>query len=488
MKKGLIIVLLLTLLAGVSFGDLMNNRVRLYRVPNDVLVRWTQVAMGPDGVVHVVYQADVEPNVNHPIMYLNYDGKTVSTPINLLEKPAKTQQPHIAVGSGGHIAVVWGDVGKSTVMLRSYDPVTKIWSPTFAAGTTPGFDTGEGPHEPMVAVDGAGNIHVFFWSPGPEKCYARSKINGVWENIARLTNIGNPRSKQGGLAVAPDGKVWACWREIQATSTPGILEYKTWYSKRTLTTNWAAPRKVTNLGQSSANPWMMVAPDGTPGIIQRDQPLDEGPGVIFYIKLDEQTNPIQTAMSKLVQHYSRGVFDVFGNVHIVTAAGAGDAGDGCYYNNNIGGAWNPTDLYGGYMVKAAGIAADRFGNVVVSWSDHVDNPGTDIWINSLSPIFVKTLKAPTGASMSIKTKVGRRSGGQAVYTLSWQANPETTDSIVQGYKIYMQESGGDWQVLTTVSKTTLSAPFTFQDINRKRRFAVTTVSLAGSAESDKTYF
>ena len=73
------------------------------------------------------------------------------------------------------------------------------------------------------------------------------------------------------------------------------------------------------------------------------------------------------------------------------------------------------------------------------------------------------------------------------YKLGWSANPNNTDSFLAGYKIYVQENGGSYQPLVTVSKTTLTQTFDFTDLSKKRRFAITTVNLIGG-ESDRVAF
>lgn len=50
------------------------------------------------------------------------------------------------------------------------------------------------------------------------------------------------------------------------------------------------------------------------------------------------------------------------------------------------------------------------------------------------------------------------------------------------YNIYMKEGTGSYVLLTSVTKTTFSQTIEFNDISKKRKFAITTVNL-GRGES-----
>jgi len=72
------------------------------------------------------------------------------------------------------------------------------------------------------------------------------------------------------------------------------------------------------------------------------------------------------------------------------------------------------------------------------------------------------------------------------YKFSWAINPANIPVQIVGYAIYMKEDNGDYTHLLTVSSSTLSANFTFEDLKKKRSFAFTTLGIGGT-ESEKIY-
>jgi hypothetical protein len=151
----------------------------------------------------------------------------------------------------------------------------------------------------------------------------------------------------------------------------------------------------------------------------------------------------------------------------------------------MNGFWQSQMMWGGYT-KSGGISADGFGNVAVSWSAWYGAESSDVFINSLTPITPKYFLPPVNLSVTLSLSGVRRSP-RATYKLSWNAHPNNTDNFLAGYKIYVKENAGGYQLLATVGKTTFSQSFDFTDLSKKRKFAISTVNLGGG-ESELSEF
>jgi hypothetical protein len=343
-------------------------------------------------------------------------------------------------------------------------------------------ETGWGADEPCAGVDAKDNIHVVFWHMDGGRVYGRSKINGVWENTHTFNPPWSIRGSQCALAVHPDGRVCAVWRE--KLHVGGVLDYayKTYYNKRTATEAWWADAKRATPGANShSNPWVAYAPDGTLGVVFRDL-VEEGPCEVISMVINDDNNPRELAIGTIMQHNSRIVFDSANVPHVATQLGGGDFGNGIVYANKVSGSWSEPEIFGGAMPKTPGLAAEAYGNVAVGWVNFISGSGTEIWISTLYPVVTKYFKAPSNAVMTIKLKNAHKAP-QITYSLSWAANPDNTNQYLKGYNIYISENGGAYQLLTSVDKAVFSSQFTYQDLNKKRRFGISTVSISG-AESE----
>jgi hypothetical protein len=461
LKKLVSITIGLLLLSTISFGELLNNRLKIAHVTG--VVRWSQIAFGPDGVLHCVFEENTE-GYGHPIWYVSYDGKTASAPFNVSNSMTIVgQQPYVTVNAKGMIAVVWGQVQQKSSYLRIYDPVQKIWLPIETA------QQDIGAHEPSVALDSEGNVHITTFNEDG-RVYARSKINGVWEEPKRLNSN---RAKDPMVAIGKDGRVWASWRENMGN------EYKLRYSKRTKDTSWAAMTKVNDSGASISHPSISVGPDNAPWIAAGDVEA-EGGAMVFVLKYDDRANfwNREEAIGLIAQHYPRIAIDKNNIPHVASQWGAGDSGNGILYTNKVGGSWKPLQFLVSSQPKVPGIAADAFGNVVVCFSS-IESDGSDVWIDSLSPVSAKHFYPPVNLTSSVQIKSLKKSPS-ITYNLGWSANSDNNAQYLEGYNIYAKSSSGGYELLLSVAKSVFSATFTFEDLSKKRQFGIATVSLSGA--------
>jgi hypothetical protein len=467
MKKVLFGGLILLLFFTTALPATMGNKVVVAHVGGKV--RWSQVALGADGIAHLVFVEILDEDVRNPLFYVSYDGQKSSTPLMLTRSlDTFAMQPHIAANSRGQVVAVWSEPRDDSIFMRILDPLTNTWGAEERV-------TNWGVDEPSVAIDKDGNVHVFFYDSGDGRCYVKSKINGVWERESLLSR-GDVRCVQGNVVLAKDGTVWACWLQ-QACN--GNCEYKTHYRKRLPgSTTWTPQSWVNETGLSQERPNIGVGPNGIPWVTWQD--VDPGESTqVAICKLDESSNPMELITGRWTQHYPRVAVDINNNVHLAIPQGAGDEGDGMLYKNDIGGGWSAGQELPGPWTKAGAISADDFGNVAVSVSAFFQANGSDVLLYSLEAISPKYFLPPVNLSVTVVMS-SLKVSPKVTYNLSWNANPENNEAYLNGYKIYRKENTGSYQLLTSVTKSTFSQSQEFTDLSKKRKFAISTVNLGGA--------
>ncbi|MCP2605301.1 hypothetical protein NLC29_04015, partial [Candidatus Aminicenantes bacterium AH-873-B07] len=435
--------------------------------------KWGQVAFGPDGIVHIVWEEDYHDKPGSDIFYVYYDGEQFSEPYNLTDTPnIECERPYICTSPKGQIIVVWNQGDGEKIGLREYDPQQKKWLPIEYISKNLGGE------EAAVGADKDGNIYVIWFSEG--RAYSRSKIDGKWEDIFRMSSV--RRSTQVGIAVGKNGRVWAIWREKQANG-----EYKIYYRKRTKKSKWSKAKEMNFGGASQSRPHIAIGPDNVPVVVYSD--VDVGyEREIWLCTIDEKENPRELVIGAALQHYPRLAIDIEGNKHIVWQIGPGDYGKGIRYINNIGGTWNEPQLmpYSGGSPRVPGISADAFGNVAIVWESSIPGRDKEIWFSSLYPVTPKKFLPPINLNVSISIN-SLKKDIEVTYNLSWEPNPENDDDFIKGYNIYKREDSGEFKLFVKLSKNTYSVSFTFTNLQNKIQFGISTVSLSG-AESEIVVF
>jgi hypothetical protein len=466
MKKISLILGFLVLGLNFAFGQQMSEPFNVsHSATNE---KWAQVAMGPNGEVHMVWGEGTEAGQEgDDVIYVKYDGKEWRAPLRLKKTVGiPAERPYIYCNAKGVIAVVWDEDGYTT--LRVYDPVQTKW----LEPETISDAQGRGVNEQWVTVDLDGNIYAFWFSKSEGKVHSRSKINGVWEDVKRMSSPAF--STQVCVAAGDDGRIWALWRE-----KGGDGNYKIRYTKRTASTPWSGSKIMNSAGTSQAHPGLAIGPDDIPYVVYGDQVNEGAPTTIYICKLDEITNSLEVVTGSDLLHYPRIAFDAYGNKHVAVQRGTGDNGEGIKYTNNIGGHWSPAVVMAnsGGLTKLPGIASDPFGNVALVWA-----AGGEAWFSSLYPVVAKKLYPPINLTGSLGF------APNPTYTLNWEANPLNNIQHIKAYNIYKKEEGdADFQLLLKVSKTSTSASFSFPEVKPTIQFGITVVGVNG-AESGAAIF
>ena len=58
--------------------------------------------------------------------------------------------------------------------------------------------------------------------------------------------------------------------------------------------------------------------------------------------------------------------------------------------------------------------------------------------------------------------------------MDWEKNPTNTDENVSKYNIYKKENNGEFELLISLTPDTFSAVFSFQAMNKRIQFGIST--------------
>ncbi len=474
MKKGLLLTLLVLSIALASFGQ-FTEAINFSNSPG-IPSHWPDVCFGPDGVVHVVWAENYTSSTSD-ILYSNYDGTTWAAPIAVTpDRNGVRTFPFIACNNKGTMAVVW-ESNRGETWLREYDGTAKVWKTAMMLDPAVyGFLD-----KPKVVLDEEDNIYTFYFTRGTGLAHSKCRINGVWEPRFLLNEPGL-RIKEGGIAIAPDGKIWVVYSVKHSGG-----DYKIYYRSRTKSTQWSASNRGILGGNSQEQPYVAIGPDNIPRVCYIGNAGTEGANAVNYLVIDGDKNPTQNALTASIYHLPRIAVDNENYSHIAVEWGQGDHGLAIRMANNVGGHWNPyvTMPMSGGGPKLPGISAEAYGNIAVVWDSMLDG-SFEAWFASRYPVVVKHFYAPVNLSATI-TIDNMKSAPTIKYVLNWEKNPANNDQFIKGYKIYKKTGSGEFQLFLEPAKTVFSVELGNLSASEKYQFAISTVSLTG-LEGDKVTF
>jgi hypothetical protein len=183
------------------------------------------IALDASGYLHVVWQDDTAGNYETYYRKSTDGGTTWAANKRLTWTLGSSERPAIGVDSSGNPHVVWHDnsSGRYQISYRMSPDGGTNWS--FATRLT---WSSENCHDPVLAVDPAGNIHVIYCDDrtGNAELYYRKSVDGgsTWIATRRLTwTLG--ASEVPSLGTDSSGNLHVVWRD----NTPG--NYEIYYKK-----------------------------------------------------------------------------------------------------------------------------------------------------------------------------------------------------------------------------------------------------------------
>jgi hypothetical protein len=188
------------------------------------------------------------------------------TDLNVSASPTwQSEGPALNVNQG-KVQVVWGERNVSQIRFREFTPSTNAWSTTdvFSDGTNAQYQW------PDLATGPGGKTHIVYPSSNAsssDPVYSRVRPSGgSWSGVVTVASDDFPNPAR--MAVAPDGTLWAVWRDAAGSavryrrSTDGGA---TWH----IPAEAAAPANSGNVATQGGNmfsPDVFITPDGVPHV------------------------------------------------------------------------------------------------------------------------------------------------------------------------------------------------------------------------------
>ena len=210
------------------------------------------IAIDLSDTIHVVWMDDTP--VNREIYYSKSTdgGNSWSSSQRITWTPESSHNPAIAADSSGTIHVVWHDYtpGNYEIYYKRSTDGGNSWGPSQRITWTSGFS-----YRPAIAVDSTDSLHVVWHNDiyMDEIYYKRSTDGGTtWSAAKRLTS-NSGYSWVPAIAIYSSGNIHIVWQD----ETPGNYEI---YYKRSEDggTTWSPAQRITWTSGDSRNPAMAI--------------------------------------------------------------------------------------------------------------------------------------------------------------------------------------------------------------------------------------
>jgi len=342
-----------------------------------------RMAIDSIGNIHVVwadyytpYTSKYDPPGNGDAFYAKYDMVTQQwgDPVNIsnssLVFSQEVRNAGIAIDSSDNIYVVY--VERNRIVLRVSS--SGIWGDPFEIA-----NSGELIDMPRVAVDPSGNIFTSWWAIAGGIVYSRARIDGVWEEVRRLSPVGL-RSKFPNIAVG-NNVAFCTWQ--QGGTERG---YTANFARRGKSFGdvWSSSQLVATTSDAG-NPDVEIDANDIAHIVYMASVGASNDSLLYYSYWTGNNFSSPAIISgQRLQHYA-SIYERGGNLYVAWQVGAWGHGNALYYNNNINGGWSGE----GVLPGSAGctfvdvVTSPSQDKVYLVWDDIGQNPfGTwDVWCN-----------------------------------------------------------------------------------------------------------
>jgi len=322
------------------------------------------------------------------------------------ESTGDSYLPSIAVDNVGNIHVAWMDItdydGAGTdldIFYKCWEATSSTWMMTEVVSTESTDDS----HQPSIAVDNVGNIHVAWLDvtdydeAGTDtdifyKCWKAT--SSTWTTTEVVSTESTADSRYPSIAVDSVGDVHVVWEELTGYEESGEkrdIFYKRWIANSCIwTTSEIVTTESTN---TSYEPSIALDSIGNAYVVWGDSTNysgSGGEGDIFY-KLRNTTSNTWTTTEVVSTESTTGsgepsiAVDNNGNVHVVwydhtNYGGSGTDPDIFYkHRNATSSTWTTTEVVSTESTAGSGepsITVDSMGNAHVTWRDLTDYHGS----------------------------------------------------------------------------------------------------------------
>jgi len=316
----------------------------------------------PSGVAHLVYSdSDVG---NGEVYYRRYGAGAWDPPIRLATSAEWSYNPVLAQTPDGELHVAWTEVNSSGIQTLQYvhgDGAT--WSAPAQLGIA-----GQRYHNPSIAADAAGNLHVAWWrqsSSGSAIYYQKWNGSG-WETVEYIDGS----SAFPAVAADDEGRVFVLYERERGWTGVADIQCRIWEGG-----TWAPRIAVSDDSSYAHGPAIAIAADGTPHAVWWDG--RNATGDIYYSSFDGAAWAAETALEldPADAQYPSICAGLDGSLHVTWQDFR--EGNGEIYYRCHQGDWLPWERVSRdrHPSALASVGVDAVGQVAVVWVDERDgNP------------------------------------------------------------------------------------------------------------------
>ncbi|MEM7128632.1 MAG: hypothetical protein AAF702_20025 [Chloroflexota bacterium] len=286
-----------------------------------------EVAVGADGMPHVVWQAYTD-EVDTRTYYSRLSNSGWLTPTQISDGFGAEGMPDIAIDNDGNLHVMWQTGAKA------FGSFPDIWYRRTSGGIDQWQDSermflpGHDIRNPQLAIDGSGSPHVVWYNvDDAEVGYAKRTESG-WTPYENVSNSDSPTidltSNAPGIAVDANNRVHIAWKD----SVSGTQLDTIYYATRE-TQGWqrqvimSEPERTHNMDQvSPVNVDVLASPDGDVHLLWHDLGPDGSRQIYTSNNLGRASgqawsSPTIITPSTPTGARPRGYLDETGHLHIV---------------------------------------------------------------------------------------------------------------------------------------------------------------------------
>ncbi|HKW87592.1 MAG TPA: PKD domain-containing protein [Candidatus Acidoferrales bacterium] len=440
-----------------------------------------RIAVGSDGSVNVVWE-DTTPGSGDIMFSRSADaGTTFSTPVNVSNDPADSANPQITSDSAGSLYVVWdSDSGNLGILFsRSTDGGATFSAPLQLSTNTQGSIT------PEFAVDTNGDVSVVWEDDNngtSDISFCVSADHGATFSAPKSLSLNVANSVSPQIAIDSTGNFDTTWENDSSGS------FNIYFSRSAdKGATFSAPKNVSNGTGTAGSPQIATDAGGNINLVWSDNIPPAANSDIYFTRSKDGgatfSSPQNLSNNTGMSGNPWLTIDAGGNINVAWEDNTPGNQDIFYSRSTDSGATfsSPLNISNDSgMSIATQIAADKLGNINVTWQDATPGP-SQIFFSSFAS--GATANQPPVANAGLDQTVPCAGSNGTTVTLdgSKSSDPDgDTLSFVwtNGANIVV---GTAPQVTLTLTPGTYTFTLTVTDAGGLRSSAATHVTIGNSS-------
>lgn len=329
-----------------------------------------RMAVGSAGNVDVVWEDDTPGNTAIRFSHSSNSGVTFTAPINLSNDSADSGSQQIAADTTGDIYVVWehDSLNLGIFFSRSTDGGATFSAPTDLSTNA------SGSFSPQMAVGSGGNLTVV-WEDDAQLTsdisFSHSSDHGTTFSIPESLSLHAGNSVSAQVATDLNGNIDVVW----ANNSPG--NFDVFFSRSADNgSTFSSPKDISNASGLAQNPQMGVDAKGNINVIWQDNTPPDFNSDIYFARSSDGgvtfSSPLNISSTAGFSGNSFLTVDAGANINVAWEDNTPGNKDIFFSHSTDSGATfsAPLNLSNDPGLSlAADIAADRNGNINVTWQD-----------------------------------------------------------------------------------------------------------------------